>query len=256
MNHAQNSTSDDLVHVQNPQGQSRVVIVCEHASCYIPDAYNNLGLADDALQSHAAWDPGALGVARGMSAQLDAILVASGVSRLIYDCNRPPTSVDAMPVQSETIKVPGNVDLSTDQRLDRTNRYYEPFRIQLSKQISSTPNAVIVTVHSFTPLYHGQARAVEIGILHDTDTRLADTMLRLAPSHTNANVQRNAPYGPEHGVTHTLKEHAIKAGLFNVMIEIRNDLIQTAQQQDVMADIMANWLLDSLAKLQSAKDEQ
>jgi predicted N-formylglutamate amidohydrolase len=81
-------------------------------------------------------------------------------------------------------------------------------------------------------------------------------MLRLAPSHTNANVQRNAPYGPEHGVTHTLKEHAIKAELFNVMIEIRNDLIQTAQQQDVMADIIANWLLDSLAKLQSAKDAQ
>jgi predicted N-formylglutamate amidohydrolase len=256
MNHARHSTSDDLVIVENAQGQSRVVIVCEHASCYMPDIYDNLGLEADALQSHAAWDPGALSVAQGMSAKLDATLVASGVSRLIYDCNRSPTSVDAMPTQSEAIKVPGNVGLTTEKRLDRVNRYYKPFRIQLSKRIAATPNAIIVTVHSFTPLYHGAARAVEIGILHDTDTRLADIMLQLAPSHTDANVQRNAPYGPEHGVTHTLKEHAIKAGLLNVMIEIRNDLVQTAEQQDAMANVVANWLLESLKQLQSTKVAQ
>ena len=253
MNCARYTTSDDLVLVENAQGQSSVVIVCEHASYYIPDFYDNLGLEANALQSHAAWDPGALGLAKGMSARLDAALVASGVSRLIYDCNRPPTSVDAMPTQSETIKIPGNVGLTAGQRLDRTNRYYEPFRIQLSKRIASTPNAVIVTVHSFTPLYHGASRAVEIGILHDTDTRLADIMLQLAPCHTDANVQRNAPYGPEHGVTHTLKEHAIKAGLSNVMIEVRNDLIQTAKQQDAMANVLANWLSVSLEQIQSEK---
>lgn len=256
MNHARHSTSDDLVIVENTQAQSCVVIVCEHASYYIPEAYDNLGLQPDALQSHAAWDPGALAVARGLSARLDAKLVASGVSRLVYDCNRPPTSNDAMPVQSEAIKVPGNAGLTAEQRLERTNLYYAPFRDQLAKTIAATPNVVIVTVHSFTPLYHGQARAVEIGILHDTDTRLADIMLQLAPAHTDADVQRNAPYGPEHGVTHTLKEHAIKAGHLNVMIEIRNDLIQTTEQQEAMADVMANWLSDSLAKLNTAKDAQ
>ena len=253
MNRARYTTFDDLVIVENPQGQSPVVIVCEHASYYIPDLYDNLGLEANALQSHAAWDPGALGLAQGMSARLDAALVASGVSRLIYDCNRPPTSFDAMPTQSEAIKIPGNVGLTPEQRLDRTNRYYKPFRVQLSKRIVSTPNAIIVTVHSFTPHYHGASRAVEIGILHDIDTRLADIMLQLAPFHTDANVQRNAPYGPEHGVTHTLKEHAIKAGLLNVMIEVRNDLIQTAKQQDAMANVLANWLSVSLEQLQSEK---
>ncbi|MEH6647466.1 N-formylglutamate amidohydrolase [Sulfitobacter sp.] len=254
MNHKQHSSSGDLVTVENAQGQSCVVIVCEHASCYIPDAFNNLGLPVDALQSHAAWDPGALGVARRMSARMDAALVASGVSRLIYDCNRPPTANDAMPAQSETIKVPGNIGLTADQRRDRTNRYYVPFHDHLSKTIAATPNAVIATIHSFTPVFHGQARAVEIGILHDIDTRLADIMLQLAPAHTNANVQCNAPYGPEHGVTHTLKEHAIKAGHLNVMIEIRNDLIQTPEQQNAMADTIASWLSESLAKLKSARD--
>jgi predicted N-formylglutamate amidohydrolase len=106
-----------------------------------------------------------------------------------------------------------------------------------------------VTVHSFTPIYHGQLRSVEIGILHDSDARLADALLQTAVVHTDANVQRNEPYGPEDGVTHTLKEHAVKDGYFNVMLEIRNDLIETAEQQDHMAAVLSGWLVDACAQM-------
>lgn len=256
MNHALHAASDDAVIVENAQGQSCVVIVCEHASYFIPDTFNKLGLARDALQSHAAWDPGALAVAQGMSTRLDATLIASAVSRLVYDCNRPPSALDAMPAQSEAIKIPGNVGLTEAQRQARAARYYKPFRACLTGAIAVTPTPVIVTIHSFNRVYHGETRTVEIGILHDTDARLADVMLQLAHTHTEANVQRNAPYGPEHGVTHTLKEHAIMAGHLNVMIEIRNDLIQTPGQQNEMADSMANWLWESLARLKVAGGAQ
>ena len=256
MNHVRHASSDDHVIVQNAQGQSCIVIVCEHASHFIPEPYKNLGMRNEDLQSHAAWDPGAMGVAQGISARLDAQLVASGVSRLVYDCNRPPSAADAMPAQSETIQIPGNMDLTADDRNERAQLYYAPFRDQLSKTIAAISTPVIATIHSFTPLYHGQARAVEIGILHDSDTRLADMMLQLSPVHTIADVRRNAPYGPEHGVTHTLQVHAIKAGHLNVMIEIRNDLIQAVEQQDRMADTLSKWLSESLQKLTSAKDMQ
>ncbi|SEO18054.1 Predicted N-formylglutamate amidohydrolase [Pseudorhodobacter antarcticus] len=256
MNHVRHASSDDHVIVENARGQSCIVIVCEHASSYIPEVYKNLGMRVADLLSHAAWDPGALDVARGISFRLDARLVASGVSRLVYDCNRPPSAMDAMPAQSETIKIPGNADLTADQRRERSDLYYTPFRDHLAKTISATAQPVVVTVHSFTPIYNGEARSVEIGILHDTDRRFADTMLALAHVHTLADVQRNAPYGPEHGVTHTLKEHAINAGHLNVMIEIRNDLIQTADQQNKMADTLSTWLSETLQKVTSAKDTQ
>ena len=55
---------------------------------------------------------------------------------------------------------------------------------------------ILVTVHSFTPVYHGKKRSVEIGILHDKDARFADAMLETANDHTNAIVRRNKPYGP------------------------------------------------------------
>jgi predicted N-formylglutamate amidohydrolase len=109
---------------------------------------------------------------------------------------------------------------------------------------------VIVTIHSFTPVYHGQHRAVEIGVLHDSDARLADAMLDIAGRHTPLNVLRNAPYGPQDGVTHTLKEHAIRSGHLNVMIEIRSDLIETQRQQTDMAAMLAGWIAAAVTTAQ------
>ncbi len=244
--------ASNAVQVVNLHGRSSVVLVCEHASAVIPQEFDGLGLAEDVRQSHIAWDPGAMPVAKRLAQVLDARLVAGGVSRLIYDCNRPPSAVDAMPERSEIFDIPGNKGLSPKARDSRVHTYYEPFRQTLHQVISSADAPIVVTVHSFTPTYHGQKRAVEIGILHDSDSRLADAMLTTAVAHTDFRVERNEPYGPEHGVTHTLREHALAHGNLNVMLEIRNDLIRTTAQQIEMADMVARWLVDASARI-SAK---
>lgn len=242
---------DVLLHpvlTMNPDGKSSVVLVCEHAAHDIPASMNNLGLSAEAAKSHAAWDPGAMAVATRLSKALDAALVAANVSRLVYDCNRPPDAPDAMPVRSEVIDIPGNVGLTSSERAGRTQSYYEPFRAALADRIKRTNNPVIVTIHSFTPIYHGHKRSTEIGVLHDADTRLGDAMLLTAPRHTGHTVHENQPYGPADGVTHTLKEHAIPLGFLNVMLEIRSDLIQTETSQDEMAQMIAAWLVDAFAQ--------
>lgn len=249
MGHTTKTMTTGLVHLVNPDATSCVVLVCEHASAMIPPCFDNLGLAEQDLQSHAAWDPGAMGVAQAISKRLDAALVAGAVSRLVYDCNRPPSSPDATPERSEVIDVPGNSGLTEAQRQARAQTYYAPFREALAAQIAKTPQPVIVTIHSFTPIYHGVARQVEYGVLHDSDTRLADAMLQTAAQHTSAIVQRNDPYGPEHGVTHTLEVHALPKGYLNVMLEIRNDLIRTAEAQEAAGDMIAAWLVDALAAI-------
>jgi predicted N-formylglutamate amidohydrolase len=239
--------SENCVSVDNAAGSSSVILVCEHASHYIPDVFDGLGLLDTDLQSHAAWDPGAFPVAQELSKRLDAALVSSRVSRLVYDCNRPPSAADAMPTLSEVIEVPGNRNLSADERAARIENYYQPFFNKLKGAVQATSDPIIVTVHSFTPVYHGDLRSVEVGILHDSDTRLADAMMQTAKAHTSANVQINQPYGPEHGVTHTLKEHAVKFGHMNVMLEIRNDLIETPEQQKDIAAVLSGWIVDAIA---------
>ncbi|MEE9427179.1 MAG: N-formylglutamate amidohydrolase [Paracoccaceae bacterium] len=246
----QKSSALAPVHILNSSGASQVVLVCEHASNVIPKMYDNLGLSREARNSHVVWDPGALGVAQYLSEQLDAVLVAGGVSRLVYDCNRPPDAPDAMPARSELFDIPGNLGLGAAEITKRVSRYYQPFCDAVSAVIVKTPvPGVLVTVHSFTPVFMGQNRSVEIGILHDSDSRLADEMMRVASKFTKLNVQRNQPYGVEDGVTHTLKIHGIKNNMLNVMLEIRNDLISTVEQQEKIATQIAGMLSAALAKL-------
>ena len=243
--------------LDNAGGRGPVLLVCEHASNRIPAALNNLGLDESTRLSHIAWDPGALAVAQEMSRLLDARLVASTVSRLVYDCNRPPEASGAMPERSEVFDIPGNHNLSAGEKAARVTDVYDPFRNLLAETITTSPTQpVLVTIHSFTPVYMGKPRDVEIGILHDSDTRLADFMLAQASKHTELNTRRNDPYGPEDGVTHTLKQHALPNGLLNVMIEIRNDLIATTDQQRVIAKTLAGLITDALANTEHETEAQ
>lgn len=248
MSHQNGEMSDGIVQSVNASGASSVVLVCEHASHFIPERFDHLGLLPELHQSHVAWDPGAFGVAQRLSDRLDAALIAGGVSRLVYDCNRPPEAPDAMPARSEVVDIPGNAHLSVIDRAERVARYYEPFRSAVASQIARTNAPVLVTIHSFTPTFHGKTRPVEIGVLHDDDARLADAMMERAAQHTDAKVQRNEPYGAEHGVTHTLKTHALPGKYLNVMLELRNDLIEKESTQIGMADMIAAWLVDAFGR--------
>jgi len=236
--------------IVNRDGAGPVVLVCEHASNRIPPKYGNLGLGPDALESHVAWDPGARGVAMGLSRRLDAPLIAARVSRLVYDLNRPADAPGAVPSVSEVWRIPGNEGVDAAERGARARRYHDPFHAAVADLLDARmrrgPPVALVTVHSFTPVYHGVARAVQVGILHDEDARLADRLLRAMDGDTHLVIRRNDPYGPADGVTHTLRLHGLTRGLPNVMIEIANTLIDDAARQDAMADWLAARLTTAL----------
>ena len=129
--------------IVNRAGQSKIVLICEHASKHVPSAFGDLGLTEAAKISHAACDIGAQGLAEQLSATLDAVLVLNTMSRLIYDCNRAPIAPDAMPSQSEKIAVPGNRGLSNEQKLRRIKTVYEPFHSSVQAVLDSAgPEAV------------------------------------------------------------------------------------------------------------------
>ncbi|MGR3762178.1 N-formylglutamate amidohydrolase [Roseobacteraceae bacterium NS-SX3] len=249
------SARSEAVEVVNAGGTGQALILCEHASNRIPSRYDGLGLAAGALDSHAAWDPGARAVALGLSQALDAPLVASRVSRLVYDCNRPPEAASAMPEQSELIEVPGNKGLTRQQREERASSVYRPFCSAVQQVIDARKSAglatALITMHSFTPVYFGEPRAVEIGILHDEDSRMADVMLDQSHALPHRRVERNAPYGPGDGVTHSLRLHGLANGLPNVMIEVRNDLLRTADAEQAMVRELLTLIRPALAALKA-----
>ena len=238
--------------VHSPQGAAGIVLVCEHASNWIPPELGGLGLPEDHRALHIAWDPGAAAVARALSRLLDAPLVEGGVSRLVYDCNRPPEALDAIPIVSEIYRVPGNESLSEAERADRVAAYYRPFESLLSETLKARQAVTaLVSIHSFAPVFCGRRREVEIGVVSGEDPGLADALIDCARAHTDHLVRGNEPYGQEDGVAHTLNLHGVGNGLANAMFEIRNDLIADPGDQKRMAVMLSAWLRDALARLRS-----
>jgi predicted N-formylglutamate amidohydrolase len=229
--------------------QARFLIVCEHASNRIPADLNNLGLSDEVVQSHVAWDPGALGVAQALLRALPSVLVEGAVSRLVYDCNRPPEALSAIPEQSEIYAIAGNAGLSQADRDLRADHVYRPFARAITQQIEAHRETLelMVTVHSFTPVFNGRERAVEIGILHGEDQSFAQDMMAHQPAGAAYDIRLNEPYDASDGVAHTLDVQGARHGLLNVMIEIRNDLIRTADQQERMGAFLADWIQAAFA---------
>jgi len=242
------------VWVENSEARGEIVLVCEHGANLIPKRLGTLGLEREVLQRHIAWDPGALALARRLAASLDAELYHQRFSRLVYDCNRPPEAESATPSKSEIYSIPGNIGIRPAERHARIEEIYRPFRDGLSSLIQRRSAAgratMLVTIHSFTPVYFGKTRDVEVGILHDRDSRLADAMIAQADRmQTKYVVRRNEPYGPADGVTHTLVEHGLANGLPNVMIEVRNDLLDDEDGQAAMAAFLTNLIKQSRAVL-------
>jgi predicted N-formylglutamate amidohydrolase len=229
--------------VENPQGRSPILLICEHASRHLPDRYGTLGLTSEQLESHIAWDPGALGVAKELSRLLDAPLIHATVSRLVLDLNRNPSAPDSIWTLSERTAIPGNQNLDPGERAYRVREVYDAFHRTVDQvtepRVQAGQTRAIVSIHSFTPIYRDVSRPWHIGLIHDKDERFARSVeagLRQDPALI---VGMNEPYSPADRVFHTLERHAERRGLAPLMIEIRNDLIRTEDGQASWAHRLA-----------------
>ena len=242
-----------LIVAENPQGRGPFVILCDHASNRIPDAFQSFGFAEDALQTHIAWDRGALSVARILSAKLDAPLFWPDASRLIIDCNRAPDASSLIVTESEGRPVPANRVLSKEERSRRLDHIHAPYHDEIDscldrRRADRRPTALIA-IHSFTPVYFGKARPWQVGILFDDDRRLADLLIGGFESDPALTVGVNEPYSPADGVYYTLRRHAQPQGLPSVMIEIRNDEIGDEASQRSWAEQLADILFAATPRL-------
>ena len=223
------SAGVNAVKVHNRDGASPFVLLCDHASNFIPAAYGTLGLDASELSRHIAWDPGALPVASMMAAALDAPLVQSCISRLVIDCNRPLDAPDLIWTVSESTVIPGNQNNDAADRATRIALAYTPFHDAIdalvSQRLARGQETWLVSVHSFTPVYNGIARPWHIGIIHDADERLSAPTIAALRQIDGITVGVNEPYSPADRVYFTLEKHARSRGLPCAMIEIRNDEI-------------------------------
>ena len=239
------------VSVKRGKGQSPFLLTCDHAGRQTPERLGRLGLPETELDRHIAWDIGIAATSRILAEALDATLIEQRYSRLVIDCNRPPDAPSSIPQLSETTTVPGNLGLTGDEREARLAEIFRPYHdriaAEIDRRVAERQPPVLVAMHSFTPVYKGEARPWHIGTLYGRDNRLAKALYERLLSEERFTVGDNEPYAVSDECDYTIPVHGERRGLIHVGIEIRQDLITTTDGQAEWAGILGRLLPGALA---------
>jgi predicted N-formylglutamate amidohydrolase len=227
--------------VVNAHGRAVAVLVCDHAANRVPRRLGGLGLDAAALADHIAWDPGAAEVARGLAARLDAPLVLGGYSRLVVDLNRPLAHPGSIAQESAGMAVPGNRGLSPGEREARLAALFRPYHAAIDRLLDGRAGrpAVLLAIHSFTPVLAGVSRPWQVGVSHRSDPRLAVLLRDALAREEGLTVGDNEPYPIEDWIDYTVPVHGEGRGLPAAMIELRQDGVATPADAAKWADRLA-----------------
>lgn len=224
----------------NAKGRNTLLLIADHASNRVPHCLQQLGLSEEILTSHIAWDAGTAEVARHLSKLLDAPLLLSNYSRLVIDCNRASTSPESILQESDGTRIPANKDLSDEHIASRISAVFDPYHAAITAFLEARKdeNMAMLSIHSFSPSLQGKERPWTIGVCYGGDTRLAHALLPQLSKVMSGPVGDNEPYSIEDDVDYSLPCHAASRGLPHVMLEIRRDMIETGQDAQCFAQLI------------------
>lgn len=198
------------------------VVCCEHASERLPSPWQ--WPEEDAWLrgTHWSYDLGAAELAREVAAALGAPAVLSRFSRLLIDPNRDEANDELFRARAEGRKVALNAGIDAGER-ERRLAYYRAYHEVLGSEIARSRAPIILSMHSFTPVYEGRVREVEVGVIFDTEEVLA---ARAAEALARAGfvVRMNEPYSGREGLIYSAERHAREQGRRALELEVRQDL--------------------------------
>ena len=237
----------------NETGASPFLIVADHAGNRFPRALGRLGVGEADCRRHIAWDIGIAGVSRRLADAFDAMLIEQNYSRLVIDCNRAPGRKTSIPDISEATPVPGNVGLSDDATAQRVREIFQPYHDAIASELERRQQAgrpvALISMHSFTPVFHGAPRPWHAGLLYNRDARFARPLMALLKRETDLVVGDNEPYSVSDETDYTIPVHGERRGVPHIAIEIRQDLIATEEGQRDWAARLARLLPEAYREL-------
>lgn len=235
--------------ILNETTETSLLFLCDHASNTVPASLQHLGLSEQHLNAHIAWDIGAACITKKLSQRFNATAILSGYSRLVIDCNRQPGDPHSIPAVSDAIPIPANQSLSDKEVDQRADNYFFPYHDATNRLISHIWRhgraPVLIGIHSFTPKMNNIARPWHIGVLWNHDDRLALPLLDELNKNTTLCIGENQPYSGRQ-IGYTMTNHGEAAGLAHVVLEIRQDLITTEEGCEKMANIIYSALVPAL----------
>lgn len=220
-------------HIEGETRDSRWLITCDHASNRVPDCVGggSLGLSDEDMNRHIAYDVGAAGLSRVLAEEIGAPAILTDFSRLVVDPNRGEHDPTVLMMLYDGSIIPANRSADEVELERRLAAFHRPYHEALARLAARREDTVICAVHSFTPRFKGrEMRPWHVGVLYAEDDRLAQPLLDRLRAEGDITVGDNQPYSG-HLPGDSMDRHGVQPGRPHVLIELRNDLIETPAQQ-------------------------
>lgn len=225
-----------------------VLITCEHASNRLPAPWNWSAKDHRLSTEHWAYDPGAEALTRELVKALNGVGVMSRFSRLLIDPNRGLTQENLFREVADSEPVELNQDLSEEERQTRIENYWRPFHDTIDGVAEILKPQFLLSVHSFTPLYEGSPRSVEMGVLHDVPwPELAQEWHGFLRENSEMDVRVNEPYTGVGGYMYSATVHAAKANCPTLEMEFRQDIITDPARRPELVKLMVDAIASTLA---------
>lgn len=202
-----------------------LLITCEHAGNVVPASYAHLftNAARD-LESHKGWDPGAWDIALHLGTAFKQEPIGIHTTRLLIELNRSLFHPQLFSEYSQS--------LSTVEKENLIRDIYLPYRNRIEEIISKSPKPILhLSIHSFTPVWNGQIREVDIGLLFDPDRKMESAFCELLKREIDNRLAAiqckfNDPYkGIDDGFTTYLRGKFSDPEYLGIEIEVNQKFI-------------------------------
>ncbi|MCB1149110.1 MAG: N-formylglutamate amidohydrolase [Chlamydiia bacterium] len=204
---------------RTPVSPLNLLLSCEHGGNKVPKKYAPLFRgADAALCSHRGYDPGALKLARHLAKNFGAPLIYEEVTRLLIEMNRT--------LRSPTLFSEFTKELPEAEKKELIARYHAPYRARILETLK-TP-ALHFSVHSFTPVFNGVRRTLDIGLLYDPGRSLEKRIAKQLKEHLSPRftVRMNQPYkGIADGLTKELRRKFPDTLYAGIELEVNQSIV-------------------------------
>ena len=229
--------------------ENQILIIADHASNYIPKENDGLGLSNFFLNQHIAFDIGVKEISLDLSNRLKCKVIQGKYSRLLIDLNRDLNDPTVIPEIVDGKIIPGNIGLSKSEIRLRVKKIYNKYHHEINRIIKNKKVKVILSLHSFNPIFKNKRRFLEFGILSNEDKNLSSIIIDQLKLQ-KLNVGDNKPYRGNL-IGDSMYRHGLKNKLPHALIEVRNDLLSNPTKIKRVSKLLHKTIVKSLKILTS-----
>jgi len=227
--------------------KKRILFIADHASNYIPKSLDNLGLNKNLFNTHIAYDLGIKELCIDLSKLLKSKCITGEYSRLIIDLNRGLSDPTLIPEIVDRKIIPKNINLSKNEKKNRISEVYNRYHNNIKRTIKSDHITILISLHSFNPIFKNKKRNIHFGILSNQDRRLSNYIIT-EMKHRGLKVGDNEPY-EGNLIGDTMYKHGLKNNLYHTLIEVRNDLLSSSTNVHRVSMLLKKVVINSINRI-------